>query len=128
MEDLKVSIDGKEYVVKVEKQDSGKLKVFFEGETFEVETQTDIKRQLFEETSKKDSDKEKGIVTAPLPGIIFSIDVKVGDAVKKGQKLISLMAMKMENEIIAPIDGKIREIKVKKEDTVDKGDVLLTID
>ena len=125
MEDLKVNVDGKEYSVKVEKLDSGKLKVFFEGETFEVETQSNI-QHLFEE-SEEGGGEEKGTVAAPLPGIVFSIDVKAGDKIKKGAKLMSLMAMKMENEITATTDGKIKEIKVKKGDTVDKGDVLVII-
>jgi len=127
MQDLKVNIDGKEYTVKVEELDSGKLKVYFNGETFEVETKSDIAKELFEDTEEKESTDTKGTVTAPLPGIIFSIDVKVGEKVKKGKKLISLMAMKMENEIIAPADGKIKQIKVKKGDTVNKGDILIIL-
>jgi len=128
MQDLKVNIDGKEHVVKVEELDSGKLKVYFNGETFEVETKSDIEKQLFEEVEEKTSDKGKGVITAPLPGIVFSVDVKVGEKVKKGKKLISLMAMKMENEITSSVNGKIRDIKVKKGDTVNKGDVLVVID
>ncbi len=127
MQDLRVNIDGKEYTVKVEELDSGKLKVYFNGETFEVETKSDIAKELFEDTEEKESDNSKGTITAPLPGIIFSIDVSVGDKVKKGKKLISLMAMKMENEITAPTDGKIQKIKVKKGDTVNKGDVLILL-
>lgn len=127
MQDLKVNIDGKEYNVKVEELDSGKLKVYFDGETFEVETKSDIEKGLFEEVEEKGLGGGKGVIVAPLPGIVFSIDVKVNEKVKKGKKLISLMAMKMENEIIAPINGKVKEIKVKKGDTVNKGDVLIIL-
>ena len=126
MQDLKVNIDGKEYNVKVEELDSGKLKVYFDGETFEVETKSDIERQLFEETEDQSSGGGN-VITAPLPGIVFSVDVKVGDKIKKGKKVISLMAMKMENEISAPVNGKVKQIKVKKGDTVNKGDVLLVL-
>ncbi len=128
MQDLKVKIDGKEYDVKVEELDSGKLKVYFNGETFEVETKSDIEKQLFEETEESSQSKEKGVITAPLPGIIFSIDVKLGDKVKKGKKIISMIAMKMENEISSPINGKIKTIKVKKGDTVSKGDILAIVE
>ena len=126
MQDLKVNIDGKEYNVKVEELDSGKLKVYFDGETFEVETKSDIEKQLFEETEEQGS-SDGNIVVAPLPGIVFSVDVKVGDKVKKGKKVFSLMAMKMENEITASINGIVKQIKVKKGDTVNKGDVLLVL-
>lgn len=127
MQDLKVNIDGKEYSVKVEELDSGKLKVYFNGDVFEVETKSDIEKELFEEIEEKGVGKEKGVITAPLPGIVFSVDVKVGEKVKKGRKVMSLMAMKMENEIIAPINGKVNKIKVKKGDTVNKGDVLVIL-
>ena len=130
MQDLKVNIDGKEYTVKVDELGSGKLMVYFDGESFEVETKSDIEKQLFEqiEESSGGSEKKKGIITAPLPGIVFSIDVKQGDKVAKGKKIMSLMAMKMENEIISPVSGKVKEIKAKKGDTVNKGDVLAVID
>ena len=83
MQDLKVNIDGKEYSVKVEELDSGKLKVYFNGETFEVETKSDIEKGLFEETEEKKGSKEKGVIVAPLPGIIFSVDVKVNEKVRR---------------------------------------------
>ncbi len=127
MQDLKVKIDGKEYKVKVEETDSGKLKVYFDGETFEVETKSDIAKELFGSDEEASVSSGKGVITAPLPGIVFSIDIKKGDKVKKGKKLMSLMAMKMENEIKATINGKVREIKVKKGDTVNKGDVLILL-
>ncbi|GHV30841.1 acetyl-CoA carboxylase biotin carboxyl carrier protein subunit [Bacteroidia bacterium] len=60
-------------------------------------------------------------VKAPLPGNIMSIDCKVGDTVKRGQKIIVLEAMKMENTIPADIDGKVSEILVRKGDTVLEG-------
>ena len=128
MQDLKVKIDGKEYSVKVEELDSGKLKVYFDGEVFEVETRSDIEKQLFDEIKGEGESTEKGVVAAPLPGIIYSINVKIGDKVKKGKNLISLVAMKMENEIPSPINGKIKEIKVKKGDTVNKGDILIVVE
>ena len=66
-------------------------------------------------------------VTSPLPGVILDVAVKEGDAVKKGDKVIVLEAMKMENVIEATADGVIKEIKVKKTDSVLEGDVLVVI-
>ena len=127
MQDLKVNIDGNEYHIKVDELGSGKLKVYFDGETFEVETRSDIEKELFQNLGENKGGSGKGVIAAPLPGIIFSIDVKVGDQVKKGKKLISLVAMKMENEIKSDIEGVVKEIRVKKEDTVNKGDILVVI-
>ena len=66
-------------------------------------------------------------VTSPLPGVILDVAVKEGDAVKKGDKVIVLEAMKMENVIEATADGIVKEIKVKKTDSVLEGDVLVVI-
>lgn len=61
------------------------------------------------------------VVRSPLPGVIISIDVKEGQAVKKGQKVAVLEAMKMENEIQADADGTVAEILVQKGDSVLEG-------
>ena len=68
-----------------------------------------------------------GAVKSPLPGVILSIDCKVGDTVKRGQKILILEAMKMENTINADRDGKIIEIKVNKGDSVLEGADLVVI-
>lgn len=66
-------------------------------------------------------------VTSPLPGIILDIAVKEGDAVKKGQKLIVLEAMKMENIIESTADGTVTSIKVNKGDSVLEGAPLVIV-
>ncbi|MDR1526628.1 MAG: biotin/lipoyl-binding protein [Dysgonamonadaceae bacterium] len=66
-------------------------------------------------------------IRSPLPGNILSIDCKVGDVVKKGQKILVLEAMKMENIIAAEKDGTISEIRVNKGDTVLEGAELVKI-
>ncbi|HHW49276.1 MAG TPA: biotin/lipoyl-binding protein [Clostridiaceae bacterium] len=67
------------------------------------------------------------IVSAPMPGTILSINVNIGDMVKKGQVLLILEAMKMENEIVAPRDGKIVSINTSKGASVNAGDILASI-
>lgn len=66
-------------------------------------------------------------VTSPLPGNVLSINVNVGDAVKAGQLLVLIEAMKMENEILAPADGIVKQILVSKGAVVATGDTLLVI-
>ncbi len=67
-------------------------------------------------------------VSAPLPGIIVGVYVKVGDAVREGQELVVLEAMKMENSIEAPCSGTVRSLSVSVGDTVSEGTVILTIE
>ncbi len=66
-------------------------------------------------------------VEAPMPGNIVNVAVNVGDTVKKGQLLVVLEAMKMENEIVSPVDGKVVSVGVSKGDTVNPGDTLVQI-
>ena len=66
-------------------------------------------------------------VTSPMPGTILSIAVKPGDAVKAGQVLLILEAMKMENEIVAPRDGTVSRVAVTKGASVNTGDLLVVL-
>lgn len=66
-------------------------------------------------------------VKAPMPGNILDVKVSVGAAVKAGQVLVILEAMKMENEISAPQDGTIASVDVRKGDVVDSGALLCTM-
>ncbi|MCQ2480821.1 MAG: biotin/lipoyl-binding protein [Clostridia bacterium] len=66
-------------------------------------------------------------VIAPMPGTILSVSASVGQAVKSGDVLMILEAMKMENEIVAPCDGTVKQILVQKSSTVDTSSVLAVI-
>ena len=66
-------------------------------------------------------------VNCPMPGTILDVKVSVGQAVKNGDTLVILEAMKMENEIAAPRDGVVASINVTKGATVGTGDVLISL-
>ena len=66
-------------------------------------------------------------ITSPMPGNILAVNVAAGDTVKKGQVLMILEAMKMENEIMAPHDGKVTAVAVTKGAAVESGTLLCTI-
>ena len=66
-------------------------------------------------------------VTSPMPGTILSVNVAAGDAVKRGQVLMILEAMKMENEIMCPCDGTVTSVSVTKGTAVESGTLLCTI-
>lgn len=70
----------------------------------------------------------KSSVQSPLPGVILDLRCKVGDSVKKGQTLMILEAMKMENNILANKNGKVTEILVQKGDSVLEGADLVVIE
>ena len=69
-----------------------------------------------------------GTLTSPLPGTVLDVFVKPGDAVKVGQRILLLEAMKMENNIDADRDGVVKEVKVNKSDAVMEGQVLVVFE
>ena len=66
-------------------------------------------------------------VLSPMPGSILSVNVSVGAAVKAGEVLMVLEAMKMENDIVAPCDGVVKQLPVSKGSTVNTDEVLAVI-
>lgn len=67
-------------------------------------------------------------ITAPMPGSILKVNVKAGEAVKRGQVLLVLEAMKMENEITAPADGKVSAVKVETGQVISAGETLIVLE
>lgn len=68
-----------------------------------------------------------GDVCAPMPGTVLKVKVAAGDTVTKGQVLLILEAMKMENEIVSPADGKVASLNVEAGKSVTAGEVMVTI-
>lgn len=80
------------------------------------------------QTATASAPQGKGeVVTAPLPGVILDIKVKVGDTVKAGQTVAVLEAMKMENEIEATASGTVTAVNAGKGDSVLEGAAIITI-
>jgi biotin carboxyl carrier protein len=67
-------------------------------------------------------------VAAEMPGKVVKVECRVGDAVREGQGLVIVEAMKMENEIVAPIDGVVTQVAVAAGDTVEAGATLFVVE
>lgn len=80
-------------------------------------------------SSPKKTGGEEGAVkvTAPMPGKVLAVKKQVGDAVKSGDTILVLEAMKMENDIVAPKDGVIASLNVTSGDSVESGAVLASM-
>lgn len=114
-------------IVSVNKEEkSVRLKVNGKEITLKGKNQMDL---LLE---KLGFDKVKNLkineLKAPMPGLILDIPVSVGSEVKKGDKLLVLEAMKMENVIKAPANVKIASVKVKVGDNVEKNQLLISFE
>jgi glutaconyl-CoA/methylmalonyl-CoA decarboxylase subunit gamma len=69
-----------------------------------------------------------GVISAPIPGKIMFISVKVGDKVNAGQVVAVIEAMKMENDLMSPISGTVKDIRVGKDSEVNTGEVIMVIE
>ena len=146
MKEYKYKIKGAEYTVKIDEIEGTMAKVEVNGIPFEVEmerpmhlTHKPVIRPVahvhhgpvtpaVDPNPQPEVPSGKGTaVRAPLPGTINAVAVTVGQAVKKGQTVVVLEAMKMENNIGAECDETVTAVHVNKGDSVREGAILVTI-
>ena len=113
MKIYKIKVNGKSYKVELE--------------AIEEVASEAIKEVKKDEPKKVVSTGEGTEVLAPIQGSVVDVKVSVGTKVKKGQVLLLIEAMKLENEVLAPCDGVVSEIIVTKGKTVSTKELLLTI-
>jgi len=126
----KISVDGKSYEVEVEDvASSASANVRIAPATAPATAPAPETAAAPQVSATKPvsapTDIKGEILRAPMPGTILSVAASVGQAVKRGDILLVLEAMKMENEIVAHIDGTISGIYVQKGSTVNAGDTLV---
>lgn len=139
MKEYKFKINGKDYAVKIGEAEGKNLTVNVNGADYQVElenapvaapVQAAPVAQAAPAAAPAAAPKAAGAGTtikSPLPGIIISVDVKEGQAVKRGQKLAVIEAMKMENDILSEVDGTVTAIHTRKGDSVLEGADIVTI-
>lgn len=106
-------------------------KVKVNGKVYEVElesvSESTSKIEVNKTEVEKPSSNEGASLLSPIQGTVLKLNVSEGDKVSKGDTLMVIEAMKLENEIVAPRDGIIKGIKVNKGQSVNSKDVLLMI-
>ncbi|MBE9488013.1 MAG: biotin/lipoyl-binding protein [Bacteroidetes bacterium] len=139
MNEYKIIINGNEYMVAIKDTDDEKAVVTVNGAEYNVELEKKIKKKAVQKVeqptvSVNSAPVKKPVarptsggsgVTAPLPGVLLDVYVKEGDAVKAGQKVVLLEAMKMENVISSDVDGVVSKVNFNKGDSVLEGSVLI---
>lgn len=115
-----VTVNGNEYGVKIEAD-----KAIVNGVSYPLSVVEGIKATQQESTAT--AAVENTDITAPMPGLILRVNVKVGDKVRKNDCVMVMEAMKMENEIFAPCDGTVTQIPVGQGDQLQAGVVLMSI-
>lgn len=143
MKKFKFTVNGSDYNVEILETVNNEIHLEVNGTFYQVAMEKEVKTsktpilvraELPPPTSKEQKIPKAQVKTqnitvkAPLPGVILAIDVKDGDEVKMGQKLLTMEAMKMANNVMSEKDGTIRSIKVKAGDSVLQGDTLMVIE
>ena len=146
MKTYNFKIYGNKYAVEVGELDDNMIDVTVNGTPYKVELDMELKPKTVKSVVKvAPAPKAEGAapaqkvapavpaggggtLTSPLPGTVLDVFVRPGDAVKVGQRLLLLEAMKMENNIDADRDGVIKEVKVNKSDAVMEGQVLVVFE
>ncbi|MBS5788030.1 MAG: biotin/lipoyl-binding protein [Clostridioides difficile] len=122
-----ITVNGNSYEVEVEEIGSEGVQVS-RAQSIQQSTPKMPPKEANNSASKLNTQSGgSGTVSAPMPGTINDVKVKIGDSVKKGQVLLVLEAMKMENEIMASVDGNVTSVNVSKGASVSVGDTLITI-
>ncbi|MBX7213826.1 MAG: biotin/lipoyl-binding protein [Thermoflexales bacterium] len=121
-----VLVDNKSFEALVE-QGEGEYRVLIAGTLYHVKVVDERAKRLAEAGGAFTPTSGELTIKSPMPGLIVAIPVKDGDVVKKGQVLIVLESMKMENELKAPRDGTVTAIKVTPRQAVEQGQALLTL-
>ncbi|HEY4688345.1 MAG TPA: biotin/lipoyl-containing protein [Anaerolineae bacterium] len=105
-----------------------KIGVLLRGRFYPVRVEDERARRLAESSRGLGVTSGEVVIKSPMPGLIVSVHITPGQDVKKGQTLVILESMKMENELKAPRDGKIGSVRVEARQTVEQGQTLVTID
>ena len=136
MKNYKFTISGTQYEVDILSIEGNLAKIEVNGTPYQVEIHREVKQaktptivRSAVKDPQRDIEKKSGgaktVIKSPLPGTIINIFIKPGDEVKKNQKLFSLEAMKMENEIKAERDGVVASILVSPGQSVLQEEVVM---
>ncbi len=117
-------IDGKSYEISINRN-NGDYTVYLFDSTFNMQLYDPMKKMLLSGAEKNAAGVQK--VVSPMPGRVISVLVSEGDAVEKGQGVVVVEAMKMENELKSTKDGVVDKIAVSEGDTVDSKQLLVSI-
>lgn len=124
-------IEGKSYEVygrRINKPDEkgDRYEILVAGQRFEVSVEDEREKAL---TGSIQGAHESGeaVMRAPMPGLVLGLAMEPGAKVERGQTVVVLEAMKMENDLASPIGGRVKEIRVSKGQTVNQGDILVVV-
>ena len=130
---LRVKVADRWYDVEVGAWEGDRVQALVDGEPVmvrleDVVTTAPTAAAEAEVVSESADDAGDNAIRSPLPGVVLSIDVGVGDQVSAGGRVCMLEAMKMEQELVAPRDGRVKAVRVQKGDSVLIGQTIVELE
>ena len=122
-----IIVDGKSYEVNIS-GDKNEWYVFIRGTMYKAEVIDEREKRLREASGELALSSGEYTLVAPMPGMVVKVSVKVGKKVDKGDVLVILESMKMQNELRSPHKGTIIEVNVQKGDRVEKREPMVVLD
>lgn len=117
----------RKYPVEIVRSRQNKYEILFNDISYSFTVETPFSLQRMKVLSSKRGKSEQESVTAPMPGKIIDVLVREGATVLRGEPVVILEAMKMQNEIQSPVNGTIKSVMAKANTNVMKDDVLVEI-
>ncbi|MBG0861024.1 MAG: acetyl-CoA carboxylase biotin carboxyl carrier protein subunit [Bacteroidales bacterium] len=117
----------RKYPVEIIRSRQNKYEILFNDISYSFTVETPFSLQRMKVLSSVKGKIEKELVTAPMPGKIIDVLVREGSSVLRGEPVVILEAMKMQNEIQSPVNGIVTKVPAKANNNVMKGDVLAEI-
>ncbi|MFN8209432.1 MAG: acetyl-CoA carboxylase biotin carboxyl carrier protein subunit [Bacteroidales bacterium] len=117
----------RKYPVEIVRSRQNKYEILFNDISYTFNVETPFSLQRMKVLSKQKGKAEKEIIKAPMPGKIIDVLVREGSQVLRGEPVVILEAMKMQNEIQSPVNGHIVKISAKPNTNVMKDDILVEI-
>ena len=123
------SVNNRICQIELTQHEYGKSQILMDGFVYDIEITDETKKLLNQYILQTGSghDTGAGFIKAPMPGLVIKISVSEGQLVEKGDKVIIVEAMKMENVLQSPVGGIVKSIKVREGQAVEKDAVLLEI-
>ncbi|MBN2076227.1 MAG: sodium-extruding oxaloacetate decarboxylase subunit alpha [Dehalococcoidales bacterium] len=99
-----------------------------DGEVFNVKVSSIMSKTISVDSPQKPQEVPEGAIISPMQGMILGIKVKAGDKVKEGDVLLTIEAMKMQNNIVAEYEGIVKELFTFQGEVVSAGDILMVVE
>ncbi len=139
MKNFRFKIHDNSYNVKIVSHESSVIELEVNGTSYSVKMKEEIKKTktptLVRAASKRPSEplkvnpsSSKTKIVAPIPGVVLSLDVKVGDVIKVGDRLLVLEAMKMENNIVSEKAGTITAVSISVGQQVLQNEIMIELE